>query len=115
MKFYEPDTYTALEAVNEWRKANVEAPHDAGRSFPMNTSNLPQDAGRSVALSSLNIRDSYLRLPQVLSIVPIGRSTLWLWVKEGRFPKPKKLGPAITVWHASQVAAWMDAVGGDES
>lgn len=50
-----------------------------------------------------------LRLPQVLAQVPVGRSTLWAWVRDGRFPKPIKLGPMTTAWRASEVAAWIEA------
>ena len=51
--------------------------------------------------------DSLLRLPHVLARVPIGRSTLWGWVREGRFPKPIKLGPMTSCWIASEVDAWV--------
>lgn len=56
--------------------------------------------------------DVLLRLPQVLARVPVGKSTLWLWVREGRFPKPIKLGPMTTAWHAADVAAWIDSHSG---
>lgn len=57
--------------------------------------------------------DAFLRLPQVLTRVPVGRSTLWLWVREGRFPKPIKLGPMTTAWKSSDVDAWIKAAGRD--
>lgn len=55
--------------------------------------------------------DALLRLPQVLARVPVGRSTLWGWVRDGRFPKPIKLGPMTTAWRASEISAWLDAAG----
>lgn len=67
----------------------------------------------SVVLNTSNICDSFLRLPNVLALVPVGRSTLWLWVREGRFPKPIKLGPMTTAWRASEVSAWLEAAGRD--
>lgn len=39
-----------------------------------------------------------LRLTQVLEIFPISKSSWWQGCKEGRFPKPIKLGPRTTVW-----------------
>lgn len=36
-------------------------------------------------------------------LLPISRSTLWAWVKDGHFPKPEKLGPRVTVWRRSAV------------
>jgi prophage regulatory protein len=49
------------------------------------------------------------RIQHVLTVVPIGRSTIWLWVRQGRFPKPIKYG-AITVWRRDDVLAWLQQV-----
>ena len=51
--------------------------------------------------------ESILRLPQVLKIVPISKSAWWQGCKDGRYPKPIKLGPRTTVWKASDIAAFM--------
>jgi len=45
----------------------------------------------------------FLRLKQVLQIIPVGKSTWWAGVKSGRFPQPTKLGPKTTVWSASSI------------
>lgn len=47
--------------------------------------------------------ESFLRLHQVLEIIPISRSGWWQGCKEGKYPKPIKLGPRITVWRASEI------------
>ena len=44
-----------------------------------------------------------LRLPQVLDRVPIGRSTIWSWVNQGRFPKPVKLSARTTAWREGDI------------
>lgn len=49
--------------------------------------------------------DSFLRLPQVLELIPISRSAWWQGCKDGRFPKPIKLGPRTSVWRSSDIAA----------
>lgn len=36
--------------------------------------------------------------PPIPAIIPVGKSTWWLGVKTGRFPKPVKLGPRTTAW-----------------
>ena len=36
----------------------------------------------------------------------ISRSTVWRWVKEGKFPKPVKLGEAATRWRICDLQAW---------
>jgi prophage regulatory protein len=47
----------------------------------------------------------YVRLPQILAVYPIGKSTWWLGVKEGKFPKPVKLGPRTTAWRVEDIRA----------
>lgn len=59
----------------------------------------------------------YLRISQILGnpkanpplpgLIPIGKSTFWLWVKEGRAPKPVKLGPRITAWRSEDIQAFI--------
>lgn len=39
----------------------------------------------------------------------IGVSTLWDWVRNGKFPKPLKLGENLTAWRADEVHAWLNA------
>jgi prophage regulatory protein len=39
----------------------------------------------------------FVRLPQILSLIPISRSAWWAGVREGKFPKGIKLGSKTTV------------------
>jgi prophage regulatory protein len=34
------------------------------------------------------------------------RTTLWRWCRQGRFPKPLKLGPNRRGWRRSELRAW---------
>ena len=52
-----------------------------------------------------------LRLPKVLDLVPVSRSTWWAGCKTGRFPKPVKLGPRTTAWRAEDIAALLEKFG----
>lgn len=45
----------------------------------------------------------FLRLPQVLSIIPVKKTCWWEGVKAGRFPKPVKLSPRCTAWRAEDI------------
>ena len=45
----------------------------------------------------------YVRLPTVLSVIPISKSTWWTWVASGKAPKPLKLSPGVTVWRAEDI------------
>jgi predicted DNA-binding transcriptional regulator AlpA len=53
---------------------------------------------------------SLLRLPAVLRLIPVGRSTWWKGVKDGRFPAPVKLGERTTAWRASDVLALIESL-----
>lgn len=53
-------------------------------------------------------QDSLVRLSQILAPkgpIPVSKSTWWQGVKEGRFPKPQKLGPRTTVWKVEDIRA----------
>ena len=47
--------------------------------------------------------DAFVRLPTVLAVYPVGRSTWWAGVKAGRYPAPVKLGPNTSAWRAGQI------------
>jgi len=55
----------------------------------------------------------FLRLSQVLTLVPISKSAWWEGCKTGRFPKPVKLGPRTTAWKAEDIAALVKQLGGE--
>lgn len=46
-----------------------------------------------------------LRLPQVLNLIPVSRSAWWAGCKDGRYPKPVKIGPRTTAWRAEDIKA----------
>lgn len=54
-----------------------------------------------------------LRLPQVLQLLPIGRSSFLAGVKEGKYPQPVKLGPATTCWRACDILNFIESLGAD--
>lgn len=47
--------------------------------------------------------EGFIRLPQILSVFPVSRSSFWAGVKSGRFPQPVKLGPRTTAWRAEDI------------
>ncbi len=53
--------------------------------------------------------EGFLRLKQIIgskgtpAIIPVSRSTWWAGVKEGRFPKPTKLGKRTTAWNVADI------------
>jgi prophage regulatory protein len=53
----------------------------------------------------------FIRLPQVLKVFPVSKSSWWAGVKDGRFPKPVKLGPKTTAWRVQDIRALIDSQG----
>ena len=48
-----------------------------------------------------------LRLPAVLELVGISRSSLYALIGAGDFPRPLKLGKRAVGWRAETVDAWI--------
>jgi prophage regulatory protein len=56
-----------------------------------------------------------LRLHEILAPngpLPISRSSFWAGVKEGRYPRPIKLGPRTTCWRAEDINALIENLQG---
>ena len=48
-------------------------------------------------------QEGFARLPQVLHVLGIGKTTFWEGIKTGRFPAPIKLGPRMSVWKVEDI------------
>lgn len=51
----------------------------------------------------------FMRLPEVLSLIPVCKSFIWDAVKKGSFPEPIKLSPRVTVWKAEDIHNYITA------
>ena len=49
--------------------------------------------------------NAFLRLPQILAIYPVGRSTWWAGVKSGIYPAGVKISERCTAWRAADILA----------
>lgn len=52
--------------------------------------------------------NGFVRLPLILKVFPIGKSTWWQGVKDGKFPKPVKLGQRTTAWKVEDIKELID-------
>lgn len=50
-----------------------------------------------------------IRLKEVQHRVGLGRSTIYRWINEGKFPKPVQLGGYAVAWAELDVDAWIEA------
>lgn len=63
-------------------------------------------------------QEGFLRLSQILgnpkaepptpAIIPVSKSSWWQGVKDGKYPKPVKLGPRTTAWRTSDIRALIE-------
>lgn len=49
-----------------------------------------------------------LRIPAVTTATGVSRSTIYLWVSKGTFPKPINLGSRAVGWLESDVNKWIE-------
>jgi predicted DNA-binding transcriptional regulator AlpA len=54
----------------------------------------------------------FIRLPAVLSLIPVSKTTWWQGCKSGRFPAPVKLGPRTTCWKVTEIRALIAKLAG---
>jgi prophage regulatory protein len=47
------------------------------------------------------------RLPVVCRRIGVGKSTLYRWIEERKFPSPVRLGANSVAWDARSVDDWM--------
>lgn len=62
-----------------------------------------------------NVGDlGFLRLPEVLKLYPVSRSTWWVGVKEKRYPPGVKLSKRCTAWKLVDIRKLIDESTGHE-
>jgi len=54
----------------------------------------------------------FMRVNEIIQLIPIGRSTWWSRVKSGEFPQPVKLGPRTTVWRVEDIRTLINRISG---
>jgi len=56
------------------------------------------------------MRDRILRLPEVLAVTGLGRSTWYKGISQGRYPKGVKIGDRAVGWRESDI---LKLIGGE--
>ena len=49
-----------------------------------------------------------LRIQEVSNLTSLAKSTINLWVTQGKFPKPLMLSPTVKVWRLQQLLDFID-------
>jgi prophage regulatory protein len=50
-----------------------------------------------------------LRLPTVISMVGLGKTTIYHMMKEGSFPRPRRVR-SLSLWAETEVQAWIRSI-----
>lgn len=53
---------------------------------------------------------AHVRLPTVCGLYGVGPATVWRYVKSGKIPQPKKIGPRIAAWNVGELRAASQAI-----
>ena len=73
------------------------------------TSHLDPEAVRQKVAKLIKNFEAELRSGElrtkVLALIPVSKSTWWNGCRDGRYPRPVKLGPRTTAWRASDIEA----------
>jgi predicted DNA-binding transcriptional regulator AlpA len=59
-------------------------------------------------------QSGFVRLSAILAPrgpIPVSKSAWWQGIKDGRFPKPVKLGPKTTAWRVEDIRALIERLG----
>jgi predicted DNA-binding transcriptional regulator AlpA len=52
----------------------------------------------------------FVRLNDVLKVIPVSKSTWWKGIQDGRFPKPVKLTERTTAWRVADILKLIDEI-----
>ena len=63
----------------------------------------------SEAIADLNDL-ALMRLPQVLSVFPISKSSWWEGVASGHYPRPLRISKRIAVWRRADIYRLLESV-----
>jgi prophage regulatory protein len=108
-----------MSALNEWTECQtlagsvtnqclVQAPiAPRGTAFDGNIGT-SIDSHEVTTMSQPSQREpAFLRRKDVQIRTGLARSTIYLYVQQGSFPKPVTLGPRAVAWLESEVSAWI--------
>jgi prophage regulatory protein len=56
-----------------------------------------------------------LRLPEVMEITGLPKSTIYHYIKEGKFPPQIKIGLRSVGWRDDHINKWIDNLSGGQS
>jgi len=66
--------------------------------------------GNATQTAAQHYAPKFLRLKQVKARYGVSGSSIWSWVKQGKFPKPVKLSENTSAWVTEELDAHDEAI-----
>ena len=54
--------------------------------------------------------EGFIRLPEILKLIPISKSAWWIGIQRGQYPKSVKLGLRTTAWRRKDIFNLMQRI-----
>jgi len=52
----------------------------------------------------------FYRVSQLVEMLNVSKSSIYLWVSQGKFPKSFKIGGGTSVWSDQDISKWLDSL-----
>ena len=52
----------------------------------------------------------FYRVSQLVEMLNVSKSSIYLWVSQGTFPKSFKIGGGTSVWSDLDISEWIDSL-----
>lgn len=59
--------------------------------------------------------DGLMRLPEVLAMVSVSRSSWWAGIRAGRYPRPVRIGARSVAWRCPDIRKLIESAGEGET
>lgn len=63
----------------------------------------------SASTRTESVTPVFLRMPTVMRMTGLGRSTIYRLIADRKFPSPVRLGPRAVAWRRSDLDQWSEA------
>ena len=60
-------------------------------------------------LYTVSVMPVFLRMPTVMRMTGLGRSTIYRLIADRKFPSPVRLGPRAVAWRRADLDQWSEA------
>lgn len=64
---------------------------------------------QKITTTSAQPANALLRLPQVLALIPVCKTSWYAGIRQGKYPQPVKLSPRVTCWREEDIRALIAA------